>query len=143
MAANPRDPRASPHGGAWYSYAIVRIVPHVERGEFVNVGVILFARTLGFLEARFALDEDRVRCLWPEVDLPAVVRHLDSIDTTCRGLPEAGPFAAQSPSERFHWLTSPRSTVVQPSPVHVGRCDDPNAALEDLVARYVRIGPSP
>jgi hypothetical protein len=142
MSADPRDARATRDAGAWYSYSIVRVVPHVERGEFVNVGVILFVRTLGFLEARFALDEDRLHCLWPDVDLPAIARHLASIDATCRGLPEAGPIAAQSLSERFHWLTSPRSTVVQPSPVHVGRCDDPSAALEDLVSRYVRVGPS-
>jgi hypothetical protein len=125
-------------GVAWYSYAILRVVPRVERGEYLNVGIILFARTRGFLEARLALDEDRLRAFAPEVDLAAIRRHLEAIRAICAGVPDAGPIAALSPSERFHWLTAPRSTVIQTSPVHVGCCRDPVAALEELLDSFVR-----
>jgi hypothetical protein len=136
--ATSEPDRLAGDADAWYSYAIVRVVPRVERGEFVNVGVILFARTLGFLEARFAMDERRLRCLAPDVDLPLIQRHLADIVAVCAGSPEAGPMASQPRSERFHWLTSPRSTIVQTSPVHVGRAADPRAAIEELLDSFVR-----
>ena len=124
--------------GAWYSYAVVRVVPQVERGEFVNAGVVLFARTLRFLEARIELDTARLKLLAPDVDIEDLQRHLDVYRRIAAGDPEAGPIAVLSQSERFHWLTSPRSTVIQTSEVHVGRCSDPSLALEDLLARLVR-----
>lgn len=123
---------------AWYSYAIVRVVPRVERGECVNVGVVLFARTERFLEARFEIDSARVRALAPGVDLNLVERHLRTFSAICAGRPEGGPVAALPPSERFHWLTAPRSTMIQTSPVHVGHSTDLPAALEDLLDAYVR-----
>ena len=122
----------------WYSYAIVRVVPHVERGELVNVGVVLFARTVPLLIARMDLDSDRVRALAPDVDLDLVARHLRVFEAVCAGEPEGGPVAALPAPERFHWLTAPRSTIIQTSPVHLGRCDDAEVALNDLLERYVR-----
>jgi hypothetical protein len=121
----------------WYSYAVLRVVPRVERGEFMNVGVILFARTRSFLDARIALDDTRLRAFAPEVDLDSVKRHLAAIQAICAGTPEGGPIAAAPPSERFHWLTAPRSTVIQPSPIHVGVGADPRAALDELMAEFV------
>jgi hypothetical protein len=122
----------------WYSYAIVRVVPRVERGECINVGVILFARTRRFLEARIELDPERLRALAPAVDTELIARHLATFVAIGAGSPEGGPLAALPQSERFHWLTAPRSTMIQTSPVHIGRCADPNAALEDLLDDYVR-----
>jgi hypothetical protein len=122
----------------WYSYAIVRAVPRVERGECLNVGVILFARTLGFLDMRVEVDEARLRTLWPELNLGEIERHLAAFQAVCAGESTAGPIATLDRSARFHWLTSPRSTVIQTSPVHVGCCEDPVATLEDLIASLVR-----
>lgn len=122
----------------WYSYAAIRVVPRPERGEFVNAGVVLFARTLRYLEARVELDRSRLLALAPGLDLAPIERHLASFVAIAAAAPDGGPIAALSPSERFHWLTAPRSTVVQPSPVHIGRCTDPRVALEDLLAALVR-----
>ncbi len=122
----------------WFSYAVVRVVPRVERGEFVNVGVILFARTARFLAACVELDHARLRALAPDLDIENVERHLDAIAAICEGRADGGPIARLPPSERFHWLTAPRSTVIQTSPVHVGCTDDPRAALESLCATLVR-----
>lgn len=132
----PEGCAPTPEG--WYSYAIVRAVPDVERGEFVNVGVILFARTLHFLEARLHIDEDRLRSLAPRMDAHELREHLRTYAAIAQGDIDAGPIAAFSQSERFHWLTSPRSTMIQTSPVHVGCCDDPEAVIEDLLNRLVR-----
>jgi hypothetical protein len=122
----------------WYSWAIVRVVPRVERGECINVGVVLFARTLRFLEARIELDPSRLRALASDADLDAIERHLRTFEAISAGRAEGGPVAALPPSDRFHWLTSPRSTVIQTSPVHIGRADDPAAALEELLEAFVR-----
>ncbi len=122
----------------WYSYAIIRVVPRVERGEFLNVGVILFARTGSFLEARVELDSARLRALAAEADLELIERHLHSYLAVCAGRPEAGPLGTMPPSERFHWLTAPRSTVIQTSVVHVGQCLDASAALESILDTQVR-----
>jgi hypothetical protein len=135
-AAPTASPPASPT--VWYSYAIVRVVPRVERGECINVGVILFARTRRFLEARIEFAPARLRALAPEVDAELIARHLATFVAIGAGSPEGGPLAALPQSERFHWLTAPRSTMIQTSPVHVGRCADPLAALEDLLNDYVR-----
>lgn len=123
---------------AWYSYAIVRAVPDNERGEYVNAGVILFVRTLHFLEARIELNETRIRSLAPTLDIIELRDHLASYAAIANGEPDAGPIAALGQSERFHWLTSPRSTMIQTSAVHVGRCSDPEAVIEDLMDRLVR-----
>jgi hypothetical protein len=123
---------------AWYSYAVIRVVPRVERGECLNVGVVLFARTLGFLEARIELDAARLRALAPDVDLTLVERHLGTFAAICAGRPVGGPLAKLPPSERFHWLTAPRSTVIQTSPVHVGSTGDPAAELGKLLDCFVR-----
>ena len=123
---------------AWYSYAIVRIVPRVERGEFLNVGVVLFARTRRFLAARVEPDFARLHSLAPEVDDGLLLAHLHAFVAIGAGVPEGGPIAALPPSERFHWLTAPRSTIIQTSPVHVGCCADPAATREDLLTTLVR-----
>jgi hypothetical protein len=128
----------SPENGAYYSYAVIRVVPRVEREEFVNAGIILFARTLQFLEARIELDEPKLRALAPDLDLPLLQRHLATFQAVADGRPEGGDIATQGQSERFHWLTSPRSTIIQTSPVHIGHCEDPKAAVEDLMQRLVR-----
>jgi DUF3037 family protein len=122
----------------WYSYAIVRVVPRVERGEFLNVGVVLFSREVAFLGARFELDEARLRALAPEVDVATVQRHLRTFQAICEGAAEGGPIAALPEPERFHWLVAPRSTMIQTSPVHVGRSSDATRALEDLLREFVR-----
>ena len=123
--------------GAWDSYAVLRGVPHVEREEFVNAGVILFARTLNFLAVRIALDEARLRALAPEIDLPLVREHLRTFEAITAADPAGGLIAALSQSERFHWLTAPRSTIIQTSPVHVGRSDKPEVAIEELIQEFV------
>lgn len=134
--ASPPSNAGSPT--ASYSWAIVRIVPRVERGEFINVGAIVFARALNFLDARVELDTARLLCLAPEVDLALVERHLRLFCAVCAGEPEGGPMAAAPAPERFHWLTAPRSTVIQTSPAHVGLTNDPNRALEELLVTHVR-----
>ena len=120
-----------------FSYAVLRLVPDIERGEQVNVGVILFCRPLDFLGARTALDDDRARALAPDVDLDAARRHLSAIERIAAGEPEAGPIAKLDTTARFHWLVAPASTIVQPSDVHTGLCDDPQACLDELFERLV------
>jgi hypothetical protein len=122
----------------WYSYALIRVVPRVERGECMNAGVILFCRPARFLEARVDLDEARLRALDPTVDVAEVRRHLDAFVAISTGAGEPGQVANYPQSERFHSLTAPRSTMIQPSPVHVGRSDDLAATLEELLDTYVR-----
>ncbi len=121
-----------------YDYAIVRVVPRVERGEQVNVGVILSCVDGEFLEARIEVDQARLRALDPALDLEAIQAGLDAIMTVCAGGPAAGPIGALPPRGRFRWLVSPRSTVIQMSPVHTGRTTDPPAALERLLDTMVR-----
>ena len=121
-----------------YDYSVVRVVPDVARGEFLNAGVILFAKTHRALLSRIALDEGRLAALAPGADVAAIRSHLESIERICAGGEVAGPHASLSASERFHWLTAPRSTVIQVSPVHSGICDDPAAEADRLFARLVR-----
>ena len=121
-----------------YDYSIIRIVPRVDRGEQINVGVILSVADSEFLEARIALDENLLCSLDPAVDLAAVRAQLDLIVAICRGGPEAGPIGTLPARGRFRWLVSPRSTMVQPSPVHTGRTSDPAACLDRLMDRVVR-----
>ncbi len=123
-----------------YDYAVVRVVPRVEREEFVNVGVIVSCPQQDFLEARIELDEKRLQALDPTVSLEAVRAHLASIPSICAGGPAAGPIGQLSRRERFHWLVAPRSTIIQVSPVHTGRCTELNAILEHLLNVMVRPG---
>jgi hypothetical protein len=122
----------------WYSYAIVRVVPRVERGEYVNVGVVLFVREARYLAARIELDVARLHALAPDLDVAQIERHLAALTAIAEGGPAGGPVAALPPAERFHWLTAPRSTVIQTSPVHGGATLDPAATLEDLLTAFVR-----
>lgn len=121
-----------------YDYAIVRVVPRVDREEFVNVGVIVSCPSRDFLGARIELDEKRLIALDSTVDLAAVRRHLASIPTICAGGPDAGPIGKLTPRERFHWLVAPRSTIIQTSRVHSGRCTDPSNLMDHLLDAMVR-----
>lgn len=125
---------------AIYDYAVIRAVPRVERGEFVNVGVIVSCQATGLLEAAIELDPARVRALDPHVDLDTLRAHLDAIATICRGGPGSGPIGALPPRARFHWLTARRSSIIQVSPVHTGRTDAPGAIVQVLLDRMVRVG---
>ncbi|MCW5638294.1 MAG: DUF3037 domain-containing protein [Rubrivivax sp.] len=121
-----------------YDYAIVRVLPRVERGERINAGVILSCPASGYLRARIELDEAALRCLAPQADLEPIRAALAGIEAVCAGGPAAGALGTLSARERFHWLVAPRSTSVQVSAVHTGRCGDPDAALEDLMRKLVR-----
>ncbi|TWT09687.1 DUF3037 domain-containing protein [Reyranella sp. CPCC 100927] len=121
-----------------YDYATIRVVPRVEREEFINAGVILSCPAEQFLEARIALDEQRLRAIDPAVAIDVVHSHLASIPIICAGGPSAGPIGQLSQRERFHWLVAPRSTIIQMSPVHTGRCANPHDTLERLLDVMVR-----
>ena len=121
-----------------YDWATLRVVPRVERCEFVNAGVVVYCRQLDYLGAAVALDEARALALDPSLDLPAVTRHLRAIEELCAGDPAAGANGARPPGERFRWLASPRSTVVQTSQVHTGLTADPPAELARLFDVMVR-----
>ena len=120
-----------------YDYAVIRVVPRVDREEFMNVGVIISCPAKDFLEARIEMDEVRLLAFAPGIDLEAVRAHLASIPRICAGGPNAGPIGQLSARERFHWLVAPRSTIIQTSPVHTGRCHDPANALQRLVETMV------
>jgi hypothetical protein len=121
-----------------FDYSVIRIVPRVDRGEFVNAGVILFCSTRAFLDARIELNRPRLLALAPELDLAAVESHLEVIPRVCRGGKEAGPIGELPQRARFHWLVAPRSTVIQMSPVHSGVHRDLEAAMESLMGKLVR-----
>lgn len=123
-----------------YDYALVRVVPRVDRGESINVGVIVSCPDASFLEARIELDGSRLRALDPTLDIETTRASLETIPLVCRGGVEAGPLGELPQRGRFHWLVSPRSTIIQMSPVHTGRTDDPAAALERLLNTMVRVG---
>lgn len=122
-----------------FDYALLRVVPRVERQEQVNAGVILYCRERDFLAARVEVDDARLRALWPDLELETVRQHLEATPKTCAGLPAAGPIARLSQRERFHWLVAPRSTIIQVSPVHSGLCADPALALDEIFERMVRL----
>lgn len=128
MPASARSP---------FSYAILRVVPRVERGERFNAGVILFCRQLGFLGAAVALDERRLAALAPDARADEVRAHLEALADVAAGAPDAGAIAALPPSERFGWLVAPSSTIIQPSEVHTGLTDDPRATLDALFTELV------
>lgn len=121
-----------------YDYALIRVVPRVERAEFMNVGAIVSSPANAFLAARIELDAARLAALDPTLDLALLERHLAVIPRICAGGPAAGPLGALSARERFRWLTAPRSSIVQCSPAHTGHCDDPAHLLDHLVATMVR-----
>jgi len=121
-----------------YDYAIIRVVPRVQRGEMINVGVILSCADADFLDARIEIDERRLLAFDSTIDLAAVREHLATIPAICRGGTEAGPIGELPSRGRFRWLVSPRSTIIQMSPVHTGRTSDPAASLERLMDQVVR-----
>ncbi|CAM4301566.1 DUF3037 domain-containing protein [Nocardiopsis rhodophaea] len=121
-----------------FEYALVRVVPRVERGEQVNAGVIVYCQARGFLAARCALDEERLSVLDASVDVAGVRRALDAVEAVCQGGGAAGAAGCESAGRRFRWLTSPRSTIVQPGPIHTGLTDDPEGELERLLDSLVR-----
>ncbi|MGF1473363.1 MAG: DUF3037 domain-containing protein [Rubrobacteraceae bacterium] len=120
-----------------FEYAVLRVVPRVERGERINAGVVLYCQEYGFLDARVHLDPARLLALDPDADLQAVRAYLEVVRPVCEGLPEAGPVGRLPMRQRFGLLVAPRSTVVQPSPVHTGLTEDPEAELEYLLRRIV------
>jgi len=122
-----------------FDYAVVRVVPRVERGEFVNAGVIVFSSTNGFLESRVELDHRRLLAIAPDIDVATVEEYLASIAKICAGGEEAGPIGLLPQRARFHWLVAPRSTIIQTSAVHSGVHADPRAALESLFEKLVRM----
>lgn len=122
-----------------FEWSVVRVVPHVEREEFVNAGVVVFCHDAGFLAARIELDEARLLALAPSADVALVRRHLDAIPIVCAGGPAAGDLGAMDARERFRWLVAPRSTVLQLSPPHAGITDAPAHLLDHLIERLVRV----
>ncbi|HXH92640.1 MAG TPA: DUF3037 domain-containing protein [Thermoanaerobaculia bacterium] len=121
-----------------FDYAVVRIVPRVDRGEFLNAGVIVFSPTAGFLDCRIELDHARLLALAPSIDIAVVESYLDAMPKICAGGGEAGSIGDLPQRARFHWLVAPRSTVIQTSAVHSGVHEDPRAALEGLFEKLVR-----
>ena len=120
-----------------FDYAVLRVVPRVERGEYMNAGVVLYCQETRFLDARIHLDPERLRAFAPGLDHDAVMKHLEAAKKVCTGGPEAGEIGALPMGQRFGWLAAPRSTVVQPSPVHTGLTEDPKEALEQLMRKMV------
>jgi hypothetical protein len=127
-----------PVARAPFAYAVIRVVPRVEREEFVNAGVVLFSRPRRFLGVRTGIDGERLRALWPDLDLEAVQRQLDLLGLVAAGNSAGGAIARLSAAERFGWMTAPASTVVQPGPVHAGLATDPEQALDALFAELVK-----
>ena len=125
--------------GRWisYDYAVLRVVPHVYLGTFVPVGVMVHARTADFLAMRVIADTAQLRARVPGIDAELLARYLRACQLVCDGEASAGPVALAPPSERFHWLTAPRSDVIQSSPVHSGMTEDPRAALDELYTRFI------
>ena len=126
---------------ASFDYALLRVVPRVERQEFINAGVVVLCLEKRYLAARIHLDAERLQALWPAADPALVQKHLEAVERICAGDPQAGPIAALSQRERFHWIVSPRSTIIQPSPVHTGVCDSaegmPAGILDRLEKQFL------
>lgn len=124
---------------ASFDYAILRVVPRVERQEFINAGVVVFCLEKRYLGARIRLDAGRMKALWPDVDVELAKEHLEAVRRICEGDPAAGPIAKLSQRERFHWIISPRSTIIQPSPVHTGVCDETDGLLDRLEKQFLSV----
>jgi hypothetical protein len=122
-----------------FDYAIIRVVPRVEREEFLNVGAVVFCRTKKYLAARIELDEKRLLAFFPGIDIETIREHLEMIPKVCEGGAAAGPIGQLSQSERFNWIVAPKSTMVQCSPVHSGVCTDAEGQLGRLVEKMVRV----
>jgi hypothetical protein len=122
-----------------FDYAVIRVVPRVEREEFLNAGIIVFCLQQRFLEARIHIDDHRLHALWPNLDLELVRSRLEAFPRICASDPTAGPISQFSQRERFHWLVSPRSTIIQVSPVHTGLCDAPEQLMDNLARRYLTL----
>lgn len=122
---------------ASFDYAILRVVPRVERQEFVNAAVVVFCLERRYLAARVRFDPARVLALWPEADVSQIRQHLEAVPRICEGDESAGPIARLDQRERFHWLTAPRSTIIQPSPVHTGVCDGTGDLLDRLEKQFL------
>ncbi len=125
------------HTNASFDYAILRVVPRVERQEFINAGVVAFCLEKRFLGARILLNEQRLHALWPDADVELAREHLEAVRRICEGDADAGPIAKLSLRERFHWIISPRSTIIQPSPVHTGVCDGTDELLDRLEKQFL------
>jgi len=124
---------------ASFDYAILRVVPRVERQEFINAGVVVFCLEKRYLAARIRLDAARMKALWPDADAELAQEHLKAVQRICDGDPAAGPIAKLSQRERFHWIISPRSTIIQPSPVHTGVCDATDGLLDRLEQQFLSV----
>lgn len=122
-----------------YSYAILRVVPRVDRGEFINAGIILWCPKRNVLEAEILLDEDRLRAIDPSIDIEEIRNHLSIIPAICRGTDAGGAIAKMPLSQRFGWLTATRSTAIQTSPIHMGQCEDPALIMKQLIKRLVLV----
>jgi hypothetical protein len=136
MRASASAPSATA-GWVAYDFAVLRVVPHVHLGVFAPVGVVVHARTVGFLDIRVLTEPAELAARVPGVDAELLAHYLEAYRRTVVGDPAAGPVALAPPSERFHWITAPRSDVLQSSPVHEGMCDDPARTLDELFATYV------
>lgn len=120
-----------------YEYAVIRLVPRVEREEFLNIGVILFSKRKKFLDMKYHVDKERLKVFAPELDIELINQYLAGWEAVCRGAPEGGSIGRQELPFRFRWLVAPRSTIIQSSATHPGRCTDPAQELEALFRRYV------
>lgn len=124
---------------SFFEYAFIRVIPYVERGECINAGVVVFCRTRRFLDAQVELDRQRLLALAPKCDPDEIQQHIEGIPRICAGGTAAGPIGELTQAERFHWLVSPRSTIIQSSPVHTGRTADPAETLRQLFDTMVRL----
>lgn len=122
---------------ATFDYAVLRVVPRVERQEFLNAAVVVFCLEKRYLDARVHFDPQRLKALWPDLDIDLVRQHLEAIPRICSGDPTGGPLAFLSQRERFHWLVAPRSTLIQPSPVHTGICDETGGLIDRLATQFL------
>ena len=122
-----------------FSYAVLRLVPRIERNERINVGVVLFSRPLEYLGAKTGLNDERALVLWPELDVESVRAHLAAVERIADGDPAGGPIARLDQTARFHWLVAPSSTIIQPSEAHTGLCGDPAEELQKLFAELVEV----
>lgn len=120
-----------------FEYAVIRVVPRVERGEFINVGVVVFSKSLNFLDLRYAVDPVRLQALYPSVETAEIEDHLETFRRICHGEPNAGPIAQLDKPSRFRWLTAKRSTIIQCSDVHPGLCTDPVSLLDRVFEEQV------
>jgi hypothetical protein len=120
-----------------FEYAIIRVLPRVERGEFLNVGVVLYCKYQQFLQAKIQVNNERLHALFPEADIADILNHLKSFEQICKGDEPAGPIAALDLTSRFRWLTAKRSTVIQTSELHPGLCENAAETLNKLFAQMV------